>query len=233
MSLYFETHHSRGTMMPMHRHREAYAALIVSGTFTEKSVDGPVPCRPGTLVLHPAFHTHTDRFGDRHVRVMNVILPGTWSDSRTQVLSVPDLEDAIDIVRHAPERLEELCRASVPHEEIEIRDWHRAFLAALRSSDEPVGTIAHRLGVSAAHASRDLRGTFGMPPQALRRELRWRNALELLRSPLPLRDIAAECGFADQSHFTRVVRAHTGFTPAVLREHIKSVQDGTVAAAMQ
>jgi AraC family transcriptional regulator len=233
MSRCFETRHTRGTVMPVHRHREAYAALILTGTYTEKSVDGPVRCRPGSLVLHPAFHTHTDRFGDRHVRVLNVTLPGTWSESKTQVLSVPDLEEAIDIIRHAPERLDELCRVSAPHEGTEVRGWHRAFLEALRSSDEPVGTIAHRLGVSAAHASRDLPGTFGMPPQALRRELRWRTALELLRSPLPLRDVAAESGFADQSHLTRVARAHTGFTPATLREYIKSVQDHAAAAAVQ
>ncbi|MBN1239309.1 MAG: AraC family transcriptional regulator [Gammaproteobacteria bacterium] len=217
----------------MHRHREAYAALIVAGTYTESSVDGPVPCRPGTLVLHPAFHAHADRFGSRDVRVMNVTLPATWGGSGAQVLSVPTLQEAIQVVRHAPERLDELCLASSPHEVNDVRDWHRPFLEALRNTDEPVGRIARRLGISAAHASRDLRNAFGMPPQALRRELRWRRALELLGSPVPLRDVAAISGFADQSHLTRVVRARTGVTPAALRKHIKSVQDSAAAASVE
>jgi AraC-like DNA-binding protein len=113
---------------------------------------------------------------------------------------------------------------------MEIRDWHKAFLKALSDSDESVGSIARQLGVSAAHASRDLQTSFGIPPQALRRELRWRRSLELLSTTASLRDIAAACGFADQSHLTRVVRAHSGLTPARLREHIKSVQDTAAAS---
>lgn len=225
MQVPFETRHTRGTSMPAHRHREAYAALIVAGSYTESSVDGPVPCRPGTLVLHPAFHAHADRFGARDVRVVNVILPMSGRGRGAQVLSVPSLREGIDVFRRAPGRLAELCRACTPHERLEIRDWQQAFLDALRDSDAPVGSIARRLGVSAAHASRELRRTFGMPPVALRRELRSRRARELLASSLSLPDIAATCGFADQSHLTRVIRAHTGRTPATLRAHIKSVQD--------
>ena len=209
----------------MHRHSEPYAALIVAGSYVEHSVDGPLPCRPGTLVLHPAFHAHGDRFGRLGARVLNFTPPPNWWSTKSEVFSVPDLREAIEIVQRAPERLNELQNFGESHESLDLRDWQAEFVKALGESDEPIGSIAGRLGVSAAHASRELRATFGMSPQGLRRELRWRRALELLQTPMPLRDIAALADFADQSHFTRVIRAHSGLTPVALRRHIKCVQD--------
>jgi transcriptional regulator GlxA family with amidase domain len=38
---------------------------------------------------------------------------------------------------------------------------------------------------------------------------------------VPLADVAAACGFADQSHLTRVFSAHTGTTPARYRKRLR------------
>jgi transcriptional regulator GlxA family with amidase domain len=38
----------------------------------------------------------------------------------------------------------------------------------------------------------------------------------------PLAEIAAALGFADQAHFTRVVRQHLSHTPAALRRTLRS-----------
>jgi AraC-like DNA-binding protein len=229
----YETRHGRGTNMPMHRHREPYAALILAGSYIENSVDGQLPCRPGTLVLHPAYHAHGDSFGRLGARVLNFVPPPGWWSTRSEVFSVPNLREAVQIVRHAPARLDELKCLGSSHETLDPRDWQKEFVKALGESEEPIGHIARRLGVSAAHASRELRASFGMSPQGLRRELRWRRALELLQTPLPLRDVAALAEFADQSHLTRIVRAHSGLTPTALRLHIKCVQDAAAQALVK
>jgi AraC-like DNA-binding protein len=44
-------------------------------------------------------------------------------------------------------------------------------------------------------------------------QLRLAKAKRLLAADLPLRQIAAETGFADQSHFTRHFRKSYGVTP--------------------
>ncbi|MCW5720439.1 MAG: helix-turn-helix domain-containing protein [Devosia sp.] len=45
-----------------------------------------------------------------------------------------------------------------------------------------------------------------------------RRAKDLLKSSgEPLSGIALMLGFSDQSHFNRVFRRHTGFTPAAFR----------------
>jgi AraC family transcriptional regulator len=41
----------------------------------------------------------------------------------------------------------------------------------------------------------------------------------LTRTGTPLPDVACRCGFADQSHLTRVFRQRVGVTPGCFRAH--------------
>ena len=72
---------------------------------------------------------------------------------------------------------------------------------------------------------RDLGASHGMSPRALCREARRRRALGLLHGDATLAGIAAQAGFADQSHFSRTCRLQAGTTPTALRRQIKCVQD--------
>lgn len=228
--LCYETRHCSGDTLPTHRHREAYAALVIDGSYEESSVDGPLACRPGTLLLHPPFHAHGDRFGRQGAHVINLAWPAGSDSVRTRAYVVPDLREAIAVFRRAPGELDTLRAACAAHEDAAAPAWQRAFVEALEISDRPLADIARDLGVSAEHASRALTASFGMSPQRLRRELRWRRALALLRTPAPLAEIAVQAGFSDQSHFTRVAREHAGLPPAALRAQIKCVQDAGAAA---
>ena len=53
----------------------------------------------------------------------------------------------------------------------------------------------------------------GMPPHAFQTLLRINRAKQLLRTGLPLSEVAATTGFADQSHFTRHFRRLVGVPP--------------------
>jgi len=46
-------------------------------------------------------------------------------------------------------------------------------------------------------------------------------AEELARDDARLADVALRAGFADQSHFTRLFRRHTGVTPGHYRELVR------------
>ena len=62
------------------------------------------------------------------------------------------------------------------------------------------------------------RATFGFAPHdyVLRRRLDWAKRL-LARADAPVKVVAATCGFADQAHLTRVMRAKDGVTPGEYR----------------
>lgn len=223
------TRHGPDEVLPVHRHAEAYAALVLDGEHEEASVDGRFHCTPGSLVLHPRWHAHGNRFGRSGGRVANLPLaPGTPTGSvpgALRLLRVPDLREAREIFARASHRLGELVAASVPLEPVAPHAWQVPFLAALADEDVDIARLARRAGVSAAHASRSFVRSHGMPPQLLRRELRTRRALALLGGGSTLAEIASQCGFADQSHLARTLVAATGAPPSRLRAGIKCVQD--------
>ncbi len=75
------------------------------------------------------------------------------------------------------------------------------------------------MGLSAWHFSRRFKADFGLSPHAylIRRQID-RARLLLGRRGQPLKAIAQDCGFADQSHFCRTFRRIVGVTPARFRD---------------
>jgi AraC family transcriptional regulator len=81
--------------------------------------------------------------------------------------------------------------------------------------------LAEDAGVHPVHLARVFRAQAGRTPGDYLQQLRVRAACNRLRDPAyPLSAIAVECGFADQSHFTRVFKKLTQSTPARFRSAI-------------
>lgn len=227
MSPAYRTRHERNAALATHRHRDAYVALVLDGDYTESSLDGPLPCAPGTLVLHPPFHAHGDRFGRSGASAVNLELsaiatPGVVADAgfAARAWRVHDLREAREVFERAPQRLAELLACATPQAAAALPDWQGELLRRMAQDEREIAELARELGVSAEHASRALGRSFGMSPRALRREARWRRALQLLGAPMPLVQVAAAAGFADQSHLHRIVVAHAGCTPLQLRRQL-------------
>lgn len=82
-----------------------------------------------------------------------------------------------------------------------------------------LGQLAEAIGVHPAHLARVFRARYGISVGEYSRRLRlaWA-AAEIARGDKPLAMIAAQAGFADQSHLTRVFKQYVGTTPARYRE---------------
>jgi AraC-like DNA-binding protein len=97
-----------------------------------------------------------------------------------------------------------------------LADGVREALAA--DADRSLIELARELGTSPHHLSRVFRSVVGHTVARHRMRLRSRAALERLAGgERNLARLAADTGFADQSHLNRVLRDETGQTPAVLR----------------
>ncbi len=97
-----------------------------------------------------------------------------------------------------------------------IRDELRAVAHTLRERCHerlrwPV--MARSVGVSAAHLARSFSSHYGLPPHAYQVQHRIARAKQLLRSRRPVATVAAETGFADQSHLTHQFTTFVGQTP--------------------
>jgi AraC-like DNA-binding protein len=83
--------------------------------------------------------------------------------------------------------------------------------------DCTIAELAVHCGLSPRHFARAFKATHGMPPHKWLLEQRIEHAKILLEGATPISEIALACGFADQSHFTRVFRTLVGTTPAAWR----------------
>ncbi len=82
-----------------------------------------------------------------------------------------------------------------------------------------IENLAEVTGVGVWTFCRRFKETYGTTPSAYLMEKRIERAKEMLRkSELPIKAVAAECGFSDQSHMTRVFRRKLGLTPGQIRQ---------------
>ncbi|MNN80835.1 Transcriptional activator NphR [compost metagenome] len=80
-----------------------------------------------------------------------------------------------------------------------------------------LGELAALAGMGRYQLIRAFRAVTGLTPHAYQLNQRINLARDWLRRGTPVADIAYGLGFADQSHFQRVFKAHTGVTPGLYR----------------
>lgn len=80
-----------------------------------------------------------------------------------------------------------------------------------------IGTLVDEVGWSAKHLIAQLREQIGLAPKSLARILRFGRAVRRIRDGrASLADLALDCGYYDQAHFTRDARELAGVTPGEL-----------------
>ncbi|WP_068166312.1 helix-turn-helix domain-containing protein [Rhodococcus phenolicus] len=135
------------------------------------------------------------------LRDQRVPLDQVWSTGRVRRLSDAALVDpAASLVALAREQLADAdLRIGVA-------------VAALLASGESVAGTADAVGWSERRLHRHAVRTFGYGPKTLGRVLRFRRAVDLARSGSGFAAIAYDCGYSDQAHLAREIRAMSGTT---------------------
>lgn len=80
--------------------------------------------------------------------------------------------------------------------------------------------LATETGLSAWHLNRLFRQRYGLPPHAYQLQMRLAQAKRWLRTAMPIAEIAARLGFADQAHLTRLFKRSFGTTPSAYRRMV-------------
>ena len=79
--------------------------------------------------------------------------------------------------------------------------------------DIDLETLANKVGLNRFQALRAFKRRYGLPPHAYQLCLRISRARRLLLAGAAPADVAAQCGFVDQSHFNRHFKRILGVTP--------------------
>ena len=93
------------------------------------------------------------------------------------------------------------------------------FMAVHFAEDFSLADVARECGLSRGYFTRAFKMTTGVTPHQWRQQFRVEKAKTmLLETATPIAEIAIVCGFADQSHFTRVFSRILGRGPAHWRK---------------
>jgi AraC family transcriptional regulator len=143
------------------------------------------------------------------------LLPAIESPSQANGLFVEHLAMAVQthfLARYVTRsRLPRPCRSGLTGRQLRIAK--QAIYENLDGS-RSLSSIAQECGLSPSHFARAFAISVGQPPHQWLLEQRVDLARQLLgESSLPIAEIAVQCGFADQSHLTRVFSARTGSSP--------------------
>src|SRR5215469_4219633 len=199
--------------------------------------------------FHPAALTHSDEVGACGSRMFCVELRKDYMERTRALLSaprfVPDLcgSEATWLglrlyrsfadVGLDPLQLEELCGSMLEHvasrnvaAETGLPAWLNRALELLHESFRDSLTlegIALQVGVHPIHLSRVFRRRHGCTMAEYLNRLRVQRVCQELQSGQEdLAYLAAESGFADQSHMGRVFKSCTGQTPAQFRRFFRA-----------
>jgi AraC-like DNA-binding protein len=198
-----------------HRHNTAYAAIVLSGNFEEAGNAGRFFARAGNVIIHNMFDCHLDRVGGAGADVLNLPLDGLRFIGRTMGrIADPDAIarraewDGASALRMMAEQWQTVQSPS--------EDWADDLRSALETNTSlRLDDWARHEGLAAETLSRAFHKLYGITPASFRVEARARAAWRrIVAENTPLAAIACECGFADQAHMTRAVRALSDASPS-------------------
>lgn len=178
--------------------------LLVAGPDTRaQTVEGQPGGRYVGVRFAPGAGPNVVGVPASELRDQRVPLEALWSGSKVrdlteQLAEVTDIGAAMESL--AVDRLYE----SGPPDPL------LAVVVAELQAGESVAALATTVGLSERQLHRRCLAAFGYGPKALARILRMERALSLARDEIPLAEVAAVAGYADQPHLTREVKALTG-----------------------
>jgi AraC family transcriptional regulator len=240
-----ETCHPPGFKVPRHAHDLTSFYLVLEGSLTEFSGRNRRECRMNSVTFTPSGEIHGYTFHDRGGRCFLVELTSGWHErlSIAGIAGWPAFVADHGEVTYLAARLyaefrheDNISPLSVEGLGLEIL---AAFSRAGKNEDKPLPTwlrlvrdimqdrfletitlseLAGQAGVHPVHLARTFRKHYRCSMGEYQRRLRVEHASRRLVSSIhPLASIALEAGFADQAHFCRVFKSHTGLTPSRYR----------------
>jgi len=244
-----EVDHKVAKSIPAHTHDFAYFALVLQGEM-EESVRGKyVQYSPFTVAFNPLGTKHDGHVGARGVRLFTVQIGEYWLKSFREYArfeeTVPEFHagrlawlaarlfreyregsaaSSLTIESTTWEMLAVAAHCAEPRQK-QAPPWLRHVFDRLHSQFHQPLTItqlATEAGVHPVHLARVFRQFCGCSAGEYVHRLRIQSACrQLAQHDRSLSDIAITCGFADQSHMTRIFKRIAGSTPAAFRELLR------------
>jgi AraC family transcriptional regulator len=232
-----------GGKTPHHEHELAYVTVVLDGAYAEITRLTFTELQTFTAIFNPVSVAHSGVFGRTGARLftiefcsqflqrLDLQLPsypvvdqgaGTmlwpamtmFSAFKSETAGSLTIESCLVEMLGAAAASRTRGAAAPPWFHRVKERLHSAFRQNMRMAD-----LAAEAGVHPVHLARVFRAQEKQTPGEYVQRLRIRAACQLLRDrEMSLAGVAADCGFADQSHFTRTFKQAIGSTPGRFRQ---------------
>jgi len=231
---------------PPHAHETSAISLVLNGHYAQQFGSRELDYRPSAVLFRPAAVEHTDRISAQGA-VCFIIEPdeawlaeiGLGSLNRLGATGTPgaragwlaqqtyaeyrcaDVVSPLVVEGLVLALAAQFARVESPSTQRSAPPWLKRTRAALdeHCTRVTLPELAADAGVHPVYLSALFKKTFGQTISSYVRTRRLDAARQALREPnRTIGEIAITHGFASQSHFTRVFREHTGFTPLAYRK---------------
>ena len=236
-----EGHYVPGERHPKHAHSYASISFVFAGSLQETVGNTPEVAFPFSTAIKPAGVEHADHFGSTGARILCVQFPqklinslkdwdsslNTWrwvhgglpAPLMMRLLKMyrqpcslnSEVEECVyEILGTLPCHQSPKPGAHIPRWlQLVKQELDETYAEGIRVSD-----LASRAHVHPVYLARQFRHHVGCSITGYRKLLKARAAARVLNSPaVSVAAVAAEFGFADQSHFGRAFKSVTGLTP--------------------
>ncbi|MEO6279738.1 AraC family transcriptional regulator [Roseateles sp.] len=225
-----------------HEHEDGHFIVVLAGRYRSSARGVDTLLGPGDVLWNPPGTRHADTFVDLGGRFAALslgaqqvadlaLLDGgarrldAGAQRFAQSLALQPAAFDLGGLLEIEGRCRQLCalsRTRPLREERAVRQarepaWLRRCMEQLVDDCERplrLADLASAAGVHQVSLSRAFRRHYGLSPGQLQRRALLNRAARLLRDGRAIADVAAQLGFADQSHFTRLFRAEYGCAPA-------------------
>jgi len=230
-----------------HEHEDGHFIVVLAGRYRSSAQGAGSLLGPGDVLWNPPGTRHQDRFIDVAGCFAALSLPARQAadlelqDGGPRRLHAAAESFARQLARQPVAldlggllQTEDLCRQlcalsltrppQAVHESREPGWLRRCMEQLVDDCEQPLrlDELAAAAGVHPVSLSRAFRRHYGLSPGQLQRRALLNRAATRLRAGQAIADVAAQLGFADQSHFTRLFRAEYRCTPAAWLAGFKS-----------
>jgi len=228
--------HDSGARLPLHAHDATHLVVVLAGHFTDVSAGTTRSCTPATVLLRAAGEPHEDRFCAARSSYVTMAVAATLLEPlpvetiATRHRAAAQIAAALEHNGSSAKPVVTRLLTGILRHVVRRARVQRARQLIVERSREParISAIAAEVGLDPLDLPRAFRREYGRTPSQFRAETRVLRACdELRRIPrLPLAEIAAMCGFYDQSHMTNAFRRLIGVTPLQYADSSKTAAGG-------
>jgi len=242
-----EVTHRHPRTIEEHLHALPFFLLLLDGGYEETSGAVTISYTPLTLGFHAKMMSHSDTIGPNGARMFTIELGQTWEEAIMFYGQMPahlfelhggdplwltlrlygELGKPADVAFFTLESLHfELCAylSRAGGDDVKEPPWLGGVAEELNDRFREkleLRVLAQNASVHPSHLARAFHRFKGRPIGDYVTGLRVQYAArQIAEGKTSLREIAADAGFADQSHMTRLFKEFTGMAPAEYRRFI-------------